>query len=97
MYFIYYLRWIGTPTEFEKYYQSLKKISSSIEGLKFLGAFIPSSEWNYALLFDTISFDKAMQVYRTIVKKFEGQHPQEFVGKLEILFSLEEVGFPDYN
>ena len=73
----------------------MKKISSSIEGLKFIGAFIPSSDWSYALLFDTTRFDKAMQVYRTIIKKFEGQHPQTFVSKLEILFSREEVGFSD--
>jgi hypothetical protein len=95
LYFIYYIRWIGTPTEFDKYYQSVKKISSDIEGLKFMGAYMPSSEWNYAFLFEAKSFDSGMEVYRKNIKKYEGQHPQEFVGKLELLFSLEEVGFPD--
>ena len=97
MFLIYYIRWIGTPTEFKKYYQRVKKISSDIEGLEFEGAFTPSSEWNYAFLFDTTSFDKGMEVYRTYIKKYEGQHPQFLVGKLELLFSLEEVGFLDYN
>ena len=93
-YFIYYIRWIGTSTEFEKYLERVKNISNELEGVIFRGAFAPSSEWNYAFLFDVSSFDQGMEVYKTYKKKYEGQHPQELVGKLELLFTLEEIGFP---
>ena len=94
MYFIYYIRWIGTPTEFQRYLERVKIISKRLEGVSFKGAFAPSSEWNYAFLFETSNFDQGMEVYKTYMKKYEGQHPQELVGKLELLFTLEEVGFP---
>ena len=93
MYFIYYIRWIGTNTEFERYLERVNEISKKIKGVTFKGAYAPSSDWNYAFLFDVSSFDQGMEIYKTYIKKYEGQHPQELVGKLELLFTLEEVGF----
>jgi len=94
LYFIYYIRWIGTSTEFKKYLGRVKSISDGLEGVKFKGAFAPSSEWNYAFLLESSSFDQGIEIYRTYMKNYEGQHPQVLVGKLELLFTLEEVGFP---
>ena len=96
MYFIYYIRWIGTYTGFEKYLNRVKKITDEIDEVEFKGAFAPSSDWNFAFLFNISSFDKGMEIYRTYIKKFEGQNPQELVGKLELLFTLEEIGLQNF-
>jgi hypothetical protein len=94
LYFIYYIRWVGTSKEFEEYLGRMKSISDGIEGVTFRGVFAPSSEWNFAFLLETSSFDRGMEIYRTYMQKYGGQHPKVTVGKLELLFSLEEVSFP---
>jgi hypothetical protein len=94
LYFLYYIRWVGTSKEFREYVGRLKGISEGIKGVVFRGVFAPSSGWNFAFLLETPSFDKGMDVYRTYMQKYGGQHPKVSVGKLELLFTLEEINFP---
>jgi hypothetical protein len=95
LYFIYYIRWLGTSGEFEKYLRRVENIIKGIEGVNYRGVFIPSSEWNFAFLLETSSFDQGIEIYKTYIKKYEGQNPLVLVEKLELLFTLEEIGFSE--
>ena len=90
---LYYFNWVGTPEELKEYVGRIKSISDGIDGLNFKGVFAPSSEWNFVLLFESATFEKALECYRTYMKKFgpSGKIPLE---KTEILFTFEELGYP---
>ena len=90
---LYYFRWVGTPEEFKEYVGRVKSISDGIEDVEFKGVFAPSSEWNAVLLLEATSFEKALEIYRTYMKKY-GPHPKIPVGKLELLLTFEEIGYP---
>ena len=61
--------------------------------MSFKGIFSPSSEWNGVLLFEGTSFDKMLEIYKAYMEKY-GSHPKVPVGKIELLFKLEELGYP---
>ena len=90
MYFIFYIRWLGTSGEFEKYLRRVENIIKGIGGVNYRGVFIPSSEWNFAFLLETSSFDQGIEIYKTYIKKYEGQNPLVLVEKLELLFTLKK-------
>ena len=94
MYFIYYFRWVGTSEELKEYIENVKAIADDIKEVQFKGIFAPSSAWNFVFLLETANFEKVMDVYRTYIHKYGGQHPKVPVGKLELLFTVEEIGFP---
>lgn len=90
---LYYFNWVGTPEEFKEYVGRMKSMCEGIEGVEFKGVFAPSSEWNAVLLLETPSLDKGMQVYKDYMVHY-GRHPKIPLGKLEILFTFEELGYP---
>ena len=90
---LYYFRWVGTPDEFKEYVGRVKSICDGIDGVDFKGVFAPSSEWNAALLLEAVGFEKALESYRTYIKKF-GPHPKITLAKIESLYTFEELGFP---
>jgi hypothetical protein len=45
------------------------------------------------LLFEGTSFDRILGIYKEYIKKY-GSHPRVPVAKIELLFELEEVGYP---
>ena len=77
--------------EFKEYYGRSMEIADGIEGVELKGVFLPSSEWNYVALIQG-SFDKIMEVYKTYLKKY-GAHPKIPLAKLELLITMEEVGY----
>ena len=77
--------------EFKEYYSRSKEVADGIEGVDLKGVFLPSSEWNYVALIQG-SFDKIMEVYKTYLKKY-GAHPKIPLAKLELLITMEEVGY----
>ena len=89
---LYYFRWTGTSEEFKEYFSRSKEIADGIEGADLKGVFLPTSEWNYVALIQG-SFDKIMEVYKTYLKKY-GAHPKIPLAKLELLITMEEVGYP---
>lgn len=90
---MYYFRWVGTPEEFNEYVGRVMNISEGVEGVEFKGVFVPSSEWNAVALLETTSFEKALEVYKTYMKKY-GPHPKIPASKLELLSTFEELGYP---
>lgn len=90
---LYYFRWIGTPEEFKEYIGRIMSISEGIEGVEFKGVFLPSSEWNAVSLFEATSFERALEVYKTYMTKY-GSHPKIPLAKLELLYTFEELGYP---
>ena len=69
------------------------EIADGIEDADLEGVFLPTSEWNYVALVRATSFDKIMEIYKAYLKKY-GPHPKIPVAKLELLLTLEEVGYP---
>ena len=70
MLFLYHFNWAGTPEELREYVVQMKSIIKGTEDVKFMGLFIPTTEWHYALVMDTPSYEKALQVMKSYVKKF---------------------------
>ena len=67
-------------------------ICEESEGLGFKGLFMPAtSGWNFVVLLEAISFDKAMEAYKTYNKKY-GPHPKLPLQKVELLYTPQEVG-----
>jgi hypothetical protein len=94
LYFLYYIKWLGSSGEFERFLRRLEKILHGIKGIKYLGVFAPSSEWNFVFLFETADFDNGLGIYREYMNRNVGESPFVEVGKLELLFTLEEIGWP---
>ncbi len=90
MLFLYHFNWAGTSDELGEYVGQMKSIIEGTEGVKFTGLFIPTSEWHYALVMDTSSYEKALQVMKTYVKKFGWGKAS--LAKVELLHTFEELG-----
>jgi len=89
---LYYFTWVGTPEEFKEYGERVKSICDGIEGVDLKGVFAPSSEWSAVALLEAVSFEKALEVNRTYIKKY-GPHPKVPLAKMELLFTFEELGY----
>ena len=86
-----YINWVGTPEEFKEYGERFESIIDGIEGIDLKGVFAPSSEWSAVVLLEAVSFEKVLEVWRTYMKKY-GPHQKISLGKVELLFTFEEVG-----
>lgn len=87
---LYYFNWAGTTEELKEYVGRVKSISDGIEGVEFKGAFTPTSEWHFVLLFDVSSYEKGLEFMRTYRKKHGP--PKVALAKAEILHTMEEMG-----
>ena len=90
MLMLYYFNWAGTREEFKEYLGKLKSIADGIDGIDFKGVFTPTSEWHYVLLYETTSYGKGVEAYRTYMKKYG--RPPVALAKVERLHTLEELG-----
>ncbi len=91
---LYYFNWIGTSEELKELIGMVTSVFKATEGISFKGLFMPNSEWNYALLYETMSFDKALEAFRMGVKKYRDKWMAKVpVSKNEILYTLDELGF----
>ncbi len=93
MLFLYRFNWAGTSDELREYVEQMKSIIKGSEGVKLTGLFIPTSEWHYALVMDTSSYEKALQVMKTYVKKFGWGKAS--LAKVELLHTFEELGLKE--
>ena len=90
---LYYFRWTGTATELKEYAGKVNEITDEVEGVNFRGIFSPTSEWNCVILFEGTSYEKVLEVYKEYMMK-HGPHPKIPVGKVEVLHTLQELGYP---
>ena len=88
---LYYFRWIGTSEELQEFVTRAKSICDE-KGVKFVGLFAPTSEWNAVAVLEGPSYDKVIEAYGTYVKKY-GSHPKQPIAKIEILHTFEELGY----
>lgn len=93
MFVLYYFRWIGTAEELKEYVDDIKELANGINGVNFSGIFSPTSAWNCVILFEGTSYDKVLGLYKAYTAK-HGVHPKIPVGKVEVLHTLEELGYP---
>ncbi len=94
MLLIYYFNWTGKPEELKEFIENFKKVYEDAGGISFKGLFVPNSEWNFAMLYETASLDKALQAFRTGAKKYGDKWMSKItVAKNEILYTPEELGY----
>ncbi len=93
MLFLYHFNWAGTTEELREYVGQMKSIINGTEGVNLTGLFIPTSEWHYALVMDTESYEKALLVMKTYVKKFGWGKAS--LAKVELLHTFEELGLKE--
>ena len=93
MLFLYHFNWAGAPEELREYAGQMKSIIKGTEGVEFVGLFIPTSEWHYALVINTSSYEKALQVMKTYVKKFGWGKAS--LAKVELLHTFDELGLKE--
>ena len=90
---LYYFNWVGKSEELKEFIEIVTSVFKTT-GISFKGVFMPNSEWNYAMLYETKSFDKAIEAFRTGMKKYGDKWMSNApVSKNEILFTLEELGY----
>lgn len=87
LYILYYFNWLGTNEELKLYIQREKEIAKGIDGLEFKGVFTPITGWNYVILFEAKSYERALSAWRNYVAKY-GANPNVVLTKDEILRSL---------
>jgi hypothetical protein len=88
--FLYYFNWAGTPEEFREFAERMKSIIAETEGVEFSGLFIPTSEWNYALVMKTTNYERSLQVMKTYIEKFGWAKTP--LSKAEVFHTFEELG-----
>ena len=93
MLFLYYFNWAGTPEELSEFVGRMKGIIKDTAGVEFNGIYIPTSEWHYAMVMNTPSYEKALQVMKTYVKKFGWGKAS--LAKVELLHTFEELGLKE--
>ncbi len=93
MLFLYHFNWAGTTEELREYVGQMKSIIKGTEAIEFTGVFIPTSEWHYALVMNTQSYEKALQIMKTYVKKFGWGKAS--LAKVELLHTFEELGLKE--
>lgn len=89
---LYYFRWTGKAKELKEYVDIINELADEIEGVNFKGIFSPTSEWNCVILFEGTSYEKVLGLYKAYIMK-HGPHPKIPVGKVEVLHTLEELGY----
>ncbi len=91
---LYYFNWAGKLDELNEFIEVVMEVFKATEGISFRGLFVPNSEWNYAILYETKSFDEALEAFRAGVKKYGDKwQPKITLSKTEILYTLEELGY----
>ena len=96
MLMLFNIKWIGTYTEFKQYIESVKQVSDAVAGMTFKGAYIPSDEWNYTILFDLAQYANALKGYQTFIQKYLQPDIRSniAVSKSTLLHTFEELGYP---
>jgi hypothetical protein len=93
---LYSMKWIGTYNEFTQYIEMVNEVSGAVSGMTFKGAYVPSDEWNYTLLFDLDQYANALEVYQTFIKKYSQPDVRSNIAyaKWTLLHTFEELGYP---
>ncbi len=91
MFVLHYFNWAGTPEDFKEFARIVKDEFSKAEGVNLIGIFVPTSEWHYVIVWDSKTYEKVLQIYRTYAEKYG--RLKIALGKLELLHTLEEIPF----
>jgi hypothetical protein len=88
---LHYFNWAGTPEEFKEFASQVKTQADGVDGIRFVGLYIPTSEWHYVIIWDVKTYEKVLQIYQKYSNKYG---PLKIsLGKLELFHSLKEIPF----
>lgn len=84
---LFYFNWAGTEDEFKQFADRIK--SSVAEGVSFVGLFIPTSEWNFVVVWNTKTYEAVLQTINQYVDKYGSLKMS--LAKAEVLHTFEEL------
>jgi hypothetical protein len=88
---LHYFNWTGTSEELKEFVNLVKNLAVGLGGISLLGIFIPTSEWHYVIVWNTTTYEEALQTYKKYSEKYG---PLKIsLGKIEMFHTLEEIPF----
>ena len=88
---LFYFNWAGTSEEFKEFAARMKSQVNGAEGISLVGVFVPTSAWHYVMIWNSTTYEKALQTLKTYSEKYG---PLKIsLGKTELLHTLEELPF----
>jgi hypothetical protein len=88
---LFYFNWAGTADEFKEFAGRMKNQGDGVEGINLAGIFIPTSAWHYVMVWNSTSYEKALQTLKLYSEKYG--HLKISLGKTELFHTFEELPF----
>ncbi len=84
---LFYFNWAGTEDDFKQLADRIK--SQAVEGVSLVGIFIPTSEWNFVVVWNTKTYEAVLQTMNQYVDKYGSLKMS--LAKAEVFHTLEEL------
>jgi len=87
-----FFNWDGTQNEFEEVKKTVIKIVKSRKTIEMAGLYVPSSEWNYTVLYNVESLDVFLMYQREVRAQLRARDLDKISArKLELLIPETEI------
>jgi hypothetical protein len=87
-----FFNWDGTQTEFEEVKKLVMKLVKSRETIEMAGLYVPSSQWNYSVLYEVESLDVFLMYQREVRAQLRAHDLDKISSrKLELLIPEREI------
>ncbi|UCF07757.1 MAG: hypothetical protein JSW28_08975 [Thermoplasmata archaeon] len=92
---IVHLNWRGTNEEFQAVCKHVKEIIVNTQGIELVGLYVPSNDWNYAVVYKVKSFTNFLD-YQKIVREKLRQENLNKIPKRELELYVEPKSIGQY-
>jgi hypothetical protein len=87
-----FFNWDGSVSEFETVKSMVMKIIRARNTVELVGLYVPSSEWNFTVIYDVESLDEFLMYQREIRAQLRTQNLDKISArKLELLIPEREI------
>ncbi len=84
---LFYFNWAGTGDDFKQFADRIK--SQAVDGVNLVGIFTPTSEWNFVVVWNTKTYEAALQTLNQYVDKYGSLKMS--LAKAEVFHTFEEL------
>ena len=87
-----FFNWDGTQEEFEELKKIVMKVVKSRKTIELVGLYVPSSEWNFSVLYNVESLDVFLMYQREVRAQLRSHDIDNISArKLELLIPENEI------
>ncbi len=87
-----FFNWDGTQDEFEEVKKTVMRVVKSRKTIELVGLYIPSSEWNFNVLYNVESLDVFLMYQREVRAQLRSRDLDKISArKLELLIPENEI------